>query len=378
MMPNLGPLAEWPRGRPLRLHGVVVRRGAATILDRVDLEFAPGTRYVLVGPSGSGKSTLLRLLNRMEDPAEGGVAIGLDDLRSLPIRAVRSGIGLVFQSPRPLPGTVAENLGLPLPRAGDACARGRRMAGSLAEVGLEPRWLSRDASELSGGERQRLALAVALGADPEILALDEPTSALDPASARRIADVLARARRGSWPSHDRRDPSSRSCADPRRRGDRARSRPGGGDRAGGRDPGAGRRRVLGRLGRGSVMSAVAPTWTGLAYASTPVVAAIALLAFLRLGQVRPVVIALARLTVQLTLLGVVLDWLFRTRSPALVGAIALVMLLASAHTVGSRLKGGGWPLRVESFVAMGVGTAIVMAVSLRLGLRSIPGMSPRW
>ena len=65
------------------------------------------------------------------------------------------------------------------------------MSASLLEVGIEPRWLSRDASGLSGGERQRLALAMALGADPEILALDEPTSALDPALARKIVEVLS-------------------------------------------------------------------------------------------------------------------------------------------------------------------------------------------
>ena len=188
---TMTPPSAWPRGRVLRLDGVVVRRGAAVVLDGVDLEFAPGLRYVLVGPSGSGKSTLLRLLNRLEDPAEGRVMIGGDDFLSLPSRVVRSGVALVFQSPRPLPGTVADNLSYP------SLARGLRppspdaMSLQIDEVGLDPRWLRRDAEALSGGERQRLALAVALATDPEILALDEPTSALDPASARRVADMLA-------------------------------------------------------------------------------------------------------------------------------------------------------------------------------------------
>jgi len=196
-MPKVGPDRSaspggaWVRGLPLRIERASVRRGAATILDRVDLEFAPARRYVLVGPSGSGKSTLLRLLNRMEDPAEGRVCLDADDLRTLPIRAVRSAVGLVFQSPRPLPGTVAENLAYPYSVRGLPDPEPSRMAESLDEVGLDPRCLRRDASQLSGGERQRLALAVALGADPEILALDEPTSALDPASARQIAALLA-------------------------------------------------------------------------------------------------------------------------------------------------------------------------------------------
>ena len=124
------------------------------------------------------------------------------------------------------------------------------------------------------------------------------------------------------------------------------------------------------------MTALAPGWIGLAYATIPVIAAMALLAVLRLGQVRPLLVGLTRLTVQLMLLGVVLDWVFRARSPAVVGAIALLMLLVSAHTVGARLKGGGWALRLESFAAMGIGTALVMAVSLRLGLGLEPWYEP--
>ncbi|MDB5353231.1 MAG: transporter ATP-binding protein [Planctomycetota bacterium] len=168
-----------------------MRRGGAAILDGIDLAFEPGRRYVLVGASGSGKSTLLRLLNRLEDPSGGHVRIGETAFTDLSVRAVRSGVGLVFQSPRPLPGSVAENLAYPFTVRGWTPPGPDVMAESLLEFGLEPRWLGRDASGLSGGERQRLALAVALGADPEILALDEPTSALDPGSARRIADILS-------------------------------------------------------------------------------------------------------------------------------------------------------------------------------------------
>ena len=77
----------------------------------------PGRRYVVIGPSGSGKSTMLRLLNRLEDPAEGRILLGDVPLEDLPVRAVRAGIGMVFQSPRPLPGTVAGEPGVPVPGA---------------------------------------------------------------------------------------------------------------------------------------------------------------------------------------------------------------------------------------------------------------------
>jgi ABC-type methionine transport system ATPase subunit len=186
------PGPPWPRGQPLRLEGVRLRRGAAEVLRGIDLAFEPGRRYVVLGASGAGKSSLLRLLNRLEDPSAGRVLVGEAPLATLPVRAVRRGVGLVPQSARFLPGTVADNLAYPFEVAGRPAPPAERQAGALAEVGLDPGWLGREAAGLSGGERQRLALAVALGTDPEVLVLDEPTAALDPASARRVAECLDR------------------------------------------------------------------------------------------------------------------------------------------------------------------------------------------
>ena len=184
--------ADWVQGETLRLEGVVVRRGGGDVLKGVDLAFEPGRRYVLIGASGAGKSTLLRLLNRLDDPDAGQVMIGTRPMTAVPPRTARKAIGLVLAAARPLPGTVAENLVYPLAILGQPAPDRPALAARLDEVGLDPGWLDRDARELSTGERQRLALATALGVGPEILALDEPTAALDPATAHRVADVLAR------------------------------------------------------------------------------------------------------------------------------------------------------------------------------------------
>lgn len=170
---------------------MTVSRGEHPILHGVEVSFEPDLRYVLVGPSGAGKSTLIRLLNRLEDPASGQVAVGETPLPSLPTEAVRSGVGMVFQAPQALEGSVADNLAYAFEVRGQARPSNPALSGWLEEVGLDPGWIDREARGLSGGERQRLAIARALVISPEILVLDEPTSALDPLSARRVADLLA-------------------------------------------------------------------------------------------------------------------------------------------------------------------------------------------
>jgi putative ABC transport system ATP-binding protein len=181
---------DWPRDQALQLERVHARRGGVEVLVGIDLTFPPGSRTTIIGPSGSGKSTLLRMLNRLADPSMGRILLGETPITAFPVPLVRIRIGLVFQTPRPLPGTVLEALSYPHTLNGMSSPSDP--AGALEEVGLDPTWLDRDASALSGGERQRLALAVALQTNPAILALDEPTSALDPTSARRVAELLRR------------------------------------------------------------------------------------------------------------------------------------------------------------------------------------------
>ncbi|GIF14520.1 ABC transporter ATP-binding protein [Actinoplanes teichomyceticus] len=159
----------------VRIEQLTRRFGAKTVLDRIDLDIAPGEFVALLGRSGSGKSTLLRALAGLDHEVAGS-----GELR-IPGR-----VSVVFQDSRLLPWRrVLDNVILGL-RAPDARQRGVE---ALAEVGLAGReraW----PNQLSGGEQQRVALARSLVGDPELLLADEPFGALDALTRIRMHDLL--------------------------------------------------------------------------------------------------------------------------------------------------------------------------------------------
>jgi putative ABC transport system ATP-binding protein len=171
------------------------RRGhpGVPILQDVSLAVERGGVLTLVGPSGSGKSTLLRCLNRLVEPTAGTVRFDGRDIRAFDPRELRRRAALVMQTPVLFEGTVRDNLRLrPADTPGDF-SDGRLEEG-LAEVGLNPDVLDRDAATLSGGEKQRVTIARALLRNPQALLLDEPTSALDPPNVTRVVETIARLR----------------------------------------------------------------------------------------------------------------------------------------------------------------------------------------
>jgi putative ABC transport system ATP-binding protein len=166
--------------------------GVPTLQD-VSVAVERGGALTLVGPSGSGKSTLLRCLNRLVEPTAGTVRFEGRDIRSLDPRDLRRRAALVMQTPVLFEGTVRDNLRLrPADTPGDFSDA--RLEGGLAEVGLDPAVLNRDAATLSGGEKQRVTIARALLRNPQVLLLDEPTSALDPPNVTRVVETIVRLR----------------------------------------------------------------------------------------------------------------------------------------------------------------------------------------
>jgi len=162
----------------LVLENITKRFGAVAAVDRVNLTVPDGSFVCLLGPSGCGKTTLLRMIAGLEEPSEGRVLVGGDDVTRTP--AHRRDFGMVFQSLALFPHlSVGENIAYPLrirgvPRAEQA----RRVEELLALVRL-PGFGERPVAKLSGGQRQRVAIPPALALQPPLFLLDEPLSALD-------------------------------------------------------------------------------------------------------------------------------------------------------------------------------------------------------
>jgi sulfate transport system ATP-binding protein len=156
--------------------------GPQVILDRIDLDIAPGELLALLGPSGSGKTTLLRVLAGLDTVSAGSIRLGGEDAARLTVQERR--VGFVFQSYALFRHmTVFDNIAYGL------AVRSRRLRPSRAEIAGRvsdlldlmqlPGFERRYPSQLSGGQRQRVALARALAIEPSVLLLDEPFGALD-------------------------------------------------------------------------------------------------------------------------------------------------------------------------------------------------------
>ena len=165
------------------------------VLQKLDLDIAPGDFLALMGPSGSGKTTLLNLIGGLDHPSSGEVSVAgerIDQLTSGALARWRSQhVGFVFQFYNLLGVLSAErNIELPLLLTPlNKAQRARHVATVLEIVGLADRARHKP-SELSGGQAQRVAIARALVADPTLLVCDEPTGDLDRKTADEILGLL--------------------------------------------------------------------------------------------------------------------------------------------------------------------------------------------
>jgi len=190
------------RGGKVEFKNVSFRyEGAAEdALKNISFTAESGQTTAIIGATGSGKSTVLNLIMRFYDVTGGNIALNGVDLRELPQKQLRGGIGYVPQKSILLSGTAAFNLRYGKTDASDAEIReGAEIAQIMDYIEeKEEKFesvIAQGGANVSGGQKQRLSIARALIRDPEILIFDDSFSALDFATDARLRQALEEKRK---------------------------------------------------------------------------------------------------------------------------------------------------------------------------------------
>ena len=167
--------------------------GERTVFQDINLQFAAGKVYALIGNSGCGKTTLLNILAKLEPYDKGSISYRGQELKQIKSHHFfKNELGYLFQNFGLLENeTVAANLELGLiGQKWTKQAKKQRKEEVLERVGLNYLTLDQKIYELSGGEAQRVALAKVILKDPPLILADELTAALDPETSQEIMNLL--------------------------------------------------------------------------------------------------------------------------------------------------------------------------------------------
>ncbi|MFS9161074.1 putative bacteriocin export ABC transporter [Streptococcus oralis] len=167
--------------------------GERTVFQDINLQFAAGKVYALIGNSGCGKTTLLNILAKLEPYEKGSISYQGQELKQIKSHHFfKNELGYLFQNFGLLENeTIAANLELGLiGQKWTKQEKKKREEEVLEKVGLNYLTLDQKIYELSGGEAQRVALAKVILKDPPLILADELTAALDPETSQEIMNLL--------------------------------------------------------------------------------------------------------------------------------------------------------------------------------------------
>ena len=166
------------------------------VLKNINLKVERGTTLAIVGGTGSGKSTLVNLIPRIRQAERGTVFVDGVDIQDIPLRVLRSNIGVVEQEPFLFSDYLRNNIAYGLETPGAEQVKDAAHTADLLEQieefpdGLET-FLGERGITISGGQRQRAALARAIIIKPKILILDDAFANVDTQTEDTILSRLA-------------------------------------------------------------------------------------------------------------------------------------------------------------------------------------------
>ena len=166
------------------------------VLKGINLKIERGQTLAIVGGTGSGKSTLVNLIPRIRQTERGTVFVDGVDIQDIPLRVLRSNIGVVEQEPFLFSDYLQNNIAYGLQTPEEAQIRDAAHTADLLEQieefpdGLET-FLGERGMTISGGQRQRTALARAIIIKPKILILDDAFANVDTQTEDTILSRLA-------------------------------------------------------------------------------------------------------------------------------------------------------------------------------------------
>lgn len=172
----------------IALENAQVMRGAASVIDGIDMAITGTGWFGLVGANGSGKTTLLRAIAGRLPLQRGHIRIGGIDLSGdRAARAERVGFAV---DPHVLPDELS-------PR--EIIALADRKSGYWDQAALAPLaealkilpLMDHRCKTLSAGNRQRVAIYTAFLGLPRFVILDEPFNWLDPVVTVDLKDALS-------------------------------------------------------------------------------------------------------------------------------------------------------------------------------------------
>ena len=170
----------------IRVENVTKIFGDTIALDRINLSFAKGSIYGIIGRNGSGKTVLFKTMIGYLKPTAGRVIVGDKEIGK--DMDFAENMGIIIENPGFLSRyTGYENL------AYLASIRKRigkeQIRTTMERVGLDPD-SRKKVGKYSLGMRQRLGIAQAIMENPEILILDEPMNGLDRQGVEDVRHIL--------------------------------------------------------------------------------------------------------------------------------------------------------------------------------------------